>query len=107
MSENNGGRTPSKQDKLRPLELLALSAVLAIFTGAVVAVATRDWERLVPISAGAAFIVCLMMLALFGLSSKPNAEDVIARRNAERIAAQNRFYTAEPTPVDPETDQNK
>lgn len=72
--------TPSTRDRLKPLELLGFSGVLAIFTALIVLMATRDW-KLMLIFAGAAFIVSVMLIALIGLGMKPNAQDVEARKD--------------------------
>lgn len=72
--------TPSKSDRLKPLELLGLSAVVAIFTTLIVLMATRDW-KLSLIFGGSAFIISVMMIALIGLGMKPNAQDVAARKD--------------------------
>lgn len=74
--------TPSKSDRLKPLELLGFSGVLSIFAGLVVLMATRSWT-LTAIFAGAGFIVCVMMIALIGLGMKPNAQDVEARKDLD------------------------
>ena len=87
MAEPSGGKResgrdesqPSRRERLRPLELVGLSAVLAVFAGGVVALVTRDWLLRVPVAAGAVFIVSAMGLALLGLGMKPNAEDLQAR----------------------------
>lgn len=74
--------TPSKRDKLRPLELVGFSAVLAVFATAVVLFATRDF-RLAAVVLGLVFIVSLMVVALIGLGIKPNPEDVEARKRID------------------------
>lgn len=66
-------------DRLRPVELLGISAVIAIFIGLVVGMATRSWLHLVPISAGIAFVVTLLVIALLMLAIKPNKQDELAR----------------------------
>lgn len=81
MKSDNHEVTPSRRDRLRPLELLGFSAVLAVFAAGVVALATRDWAMLVPVTAGVVFIISAMALALLGLGMKPNAEDLEARKD--------------------------
>ncbi|MEO9103529.1 MAG: hypothetical protein ABI238_01075 [Terrimesophilobacter sp.] len=66
--------TPSLRDRLRPLELLSISAVLGAFTGLVILFTTREWW-LAGIGFGVAFIFSVMMIALLALSAKPNAEE--------------------------------
>jgi hypothetical protein len=67
--------TPSRQDRLRPTELLVISGILALFTGLVVLLATREFI-LAGISLGIAFIVALVGLAMFSLTFKPNATEL-------------------------------
>lgn len=66
--------TPSLRDRLRPLELLGLSAVIGVFTGLVLLLTTREWW-LVGIGFGVAFILSVMTIALLALSAKPNAAE--------------------------------
>jgi hypothetical protein len=56
---------------MRPLELLVLSGIVAVFVGAVVAASTRE-IGLGAIFLGVAFIVTLMTLAMLSLSTKPD-----------------------------------
>ncbi|MGO1434234.1 MAG: ABC transporter ATP-binding protein [Canibacter sp.] len=88
MNKENDEVTPSRRDRLRPLELLGFSAVLAVFASLIVAMTTRDWALLVPITAGGVFIVSAMALALIGLGMKPNAEDVEARKDLQNPSAE-------------------
>lgn len=74
--------TPSRKDRLRPLELVGFSAVLAIFAGLVVLLTTRDLV-LALIFFGVAFIVVVMVVALIGLGGKPSAEDDEARKDLQ------------------------
>ncbi|WP_066039873.1 hypothetical protein [Herbiconiux solani] len=62
---------PSRRDRLKPLELLVLSAVMSLFVGLVVLFTTREL-LLAVIFFGVAFIVSLVVLAMFALSIKPN-----------------------------------
>ncbi|MBP1326538.1 hypothetical protein JOF28_001770 [Leucobacter exalbidus] len=75
--------TPSRKDRLRPLELVGFSTVLAVFAGVVVLLTTRDIV-LGGIFAAVAFIVTVMMVALIGLGGKPSAEDEAARKDLQR-----------------------
>jgi len=65
---------PSRRDRLRPAELVGFSAVLALFVGLVTLLATREWV-LSSIAFGVVFIISLVVLAMFSLSFKPNAEE--------------------------------
>lgn len=62
---------PSRRDILKPVELLSIAAVLGVFAGLVTLLATRQLE-LSGIFAGVAFIVALVLLALFALTVKPD-----------------------------------
>ena len=66
---------PTRKDRFRPVELLVISAILAIFVGLIVLMSTRQW-LLASVSLGIAFIVALVGLAMFSLAFKPNAEEV-------------------------------
>lgn len=68
---NADGRTPSLRERLRPVEFVGISAVLGLFVGLVVLLATRE-PLLALIFFGVAFIVTLVVVALFVLGSKPD-----------------------------------
>ncbi|MCU1523873.1 MAG: hypothetical protein JWO18_767 [Microbacteriaceae bacterium] len=61
---------PSRQDRLRPLEFIVLSAIIAVFIGLVVLMSTRELT-LALIFFGIAFIVSLVGIAMFSLAVKP------------------------------------
>jgi hypothetical protein len=65
---------PSRRDRLRPVELVGFSAVIALFVGLVTLMATREWT-LSGVAFGVVFIITLVVLAMFSLSFKPNAEE--------------------------------
>ncbi|MBL5972285.1 MAG: ABC transporter ATP-binding protein [Candidatus Leucobacter sulfamidivorax] len=78
--------TPSRRDRLRPLELIGFAAVLAVFAGLVVLLVLRDGQGLpnfamAGTAAGIVFIVVLLVVALVGLGGKPSAEDLEARKD--------------------------
>jgi len=75
--------TPSRRDRLRPLELVGFSTGLGIFAGLIVLLATRDLV-LGAIFAGIGFIVTIMMVALVGLGGKPSDEDLEARKDLRK-----------------------
>lgn|GEM_PF-2520030 len=60
----------SRRDETRPLELVGLSLVLALFTGLVVLFATRQIV-LALIFLGVAFIMSILGLAMLSLTSGP------------------------------------
>lgn len=77
---SNNSVTPTRRDRLKPLELLGFSGVLAAFAGLVVMMSTRSW-MLTLVFAGIAFIVSIMMVALVGLGKAPSEEDNEARKD--------------------------
>ena len=66
---------PSRKDRTKPVELLVISAVLAIFTGLIVLMATRDIILSV-IFLGIAFIVVLVVLAMLVLAVRPDGDEL-------------------------------
>lgn len=89
-----GSTTPSRRDRVRPIELVGFSAVLAIFSALVVLLVLRN-EQGVPhfgyagIVAGVVFIIVLMVIALIGLGGKPSDEDVAARKDLRKPGTEN------------------
>lgn len=76
---------PSRKDRFLPTELLGISAALGVFVGLIVLIATREFV-LAGVSFGIAFIVSLVLVALFALAFKPNAAEVhdLEEQNAEQ-----------------------
>jgi protein-S-isoprenylcysteine O-methyltransferase Ste14 len=66
---------PSRKDRTRPVELLVLSGVMAVFTGLIVLMSTRDIV-LSLIFLGIAFIVVLVVLAMLVLAVRPDGEEL-------------------------------
>ena len=64
---------PTRKDRTRPVELIALSALFALFTGLIVGLATREWI-LAAIFFGVVFIVSLVSLAMIMLGQTPDAD---------------------------------
>lgn len=62
---------PPLRERLRPLELLGISAVLGIFAGLVVLMATREIVLALTFL-GVAFIVSLVVLAMLALAVAPD-----------------------------------
>ncbi|MEV8338166.1 ABC transporter ATP-binding protein [Leucobacter sp. NPDC077196] len=75
--------TPSRRDRLKPLELIGFSVVLGVFAGLVVLLTTRDLI-LAAVFLGIGFIVSIMMVALVGLGGKPSQEDLDARKDLQQ-----------------------
>ena len=78
---------PTRRDRFLPVELLAISAGLAVFVGLIVLVATREFV-LAGVGFGVTFIVALVLLALFALAFKPTEAEVedIHEQDAEARA---------------------
>ena len=70
---------PHWRERLKPVELLVLSAVLGVFAGLVVFMSTRD-IILGLIFLGLAFIVSLVVLAMLALAVEPNLEEKLDLR---------------------------
>ncbi len=67
-------QTPSRRDRLRPAELLGLSAVIGLFVGLVTVLASRDL-MLGVIGLGVTFILSLVTLATLALTVNASAEE--------------------------------
>jgi hypothetical protein len=59
---------PSLRDRLKPLELVGISAVLGVFAGVIALVGSRS-VTIALILAGIAFIVALLVLAMLALAA--------------------------------------
>lgn len=66
---------PSRRDRFRPVELLVLSAIVAVFVGLVVAASTRN-IGLGGIFAAVAFIVALVVLATLAIMGRPDDAEI-------------------------------
>lgn len=64
---------PSRRDRMRPVELLVMSAILGLFVGVFVLMGTREW-MLALIMAGVAFVVALVVIATLLIAVKPKDE---------------------------------
>ncbi|RFA17209.1 hypothetical protein B7R21_00235 [Subtercola boreus] len=67
-------KPPTRREILKPVELVLLSAGLALFVGVVVLLSTRQ-PLLAVVFFGIAFIVSLVVIAMFTLTFKPNAAE--------------------------------
>jgi len=65
---------PSRRDRARPVELLGLSGIFAVFVGLVVLMSTRELV-LALIFLGIAFIVSLVGLAMLSLAVRPDKDE--------------------------------
>lgn len=65
---------PSMRDVLKPVELLALAGAMGIFTGLIALMSTRDIV-IALVALGVAFIVALVLLAMFALSVAPTEDE--------------------------------
>lgn len=61
---------PHRRDRTRPLELLGISAAIALFVGVFVFVGTRALDRAL-IFAGVSFVIALVVLAMLMLAVGP------------------------------------
>ena len=65
---------PSLRDRTRPVELIGLSAIFAVFVGLVVLMSTRE-VVLALVFFGLAFIVSLVGLAMLSLAVRPTGDE--------------------------------
>ncbi|TFD62080.1 hypothetical protein E3T39_03460 [Cryobacterium suzukii] len=70
----NPAHQPSRSDRLKPVELLAISAGMALFVGLTILGTTRELMLSV-IGLGVTFIVALVVIAMLVLGMKPNASE--------------------------------
>jgi peptidoglycan/LPS O-acetylase OafA/YrhL len=68
--------SPTKKDRVRPAELIALAAGFALFAGLVVLMSTRDIV-LSLVFFGLAFIVVLIVLAMLTLAMRPTSAELL------------------------------
>jgi uncharacterized membrane protein YkgB len=76
---------PSRRDRLRPLELLLIAGIIAVFIGLVVLGSTRE-PILALVFFGIAFIVTLVTLALLALSMKADEAEKLDLHDQDRDA---------------------
>lgn len=74
---------PSRRDRLRPLELLLIAGVIALFIGLVVLGSTRE-PILALVFFGIAFIITLMTLALLTMSMKKDEAEKLDLHDQDR-----------------------
>lgn len=78
----SGAPKPSVRARIRPVELVGMSAIIAVFVGAVVVLGTREWMTGLE-WAGVAFVVALVVTAMLLLAATPKDE----RPDADRSSA--------------------
>lgn len=74
---------PSRKDRTKPVELLGLALVIAIFVGVVVFMSTRSVQTAV-IFMGVIFIVALVVLAMLALAGRPNKDEKLDMDEQDR-----------------------
>ena len=73
MTQNNPHK-PTRSEILKPVELVGISAVMALFVGLTILLATRNLP-LSSIALGITFIVALVVIAMLALGMKPTAAE--------------------------------
>jgi len=68
---SNPPQKPSRSDRLKPVELVGLSGVMALFVGLTILLTTRELLLSV-IALGITFIVVLIVIAMLVLNLKPD-----------------------------------
>lgn len=94
---NSHSVTPTRRDRLRPLELVGFAGVLAIFAGLVVLFVLRTTDGVADFATagvvtGIAFIVTLLMVALVGLGGAPSEEDREARKDLHTDSTKDNWH---------------
>jgi F0F1-type ATP synthase assembly protein I len=74
---------PTRRERFRPLELLVISAIVALFVGLVVWGSTRDL-LLGGIFGGVGFIVAVVVFAMLALASRPDGAEKIDLDDQDR-----------------------
>ena len=71
----NPPHQPSRSDRLKPAELVGISAVMGLFVGLTILLTTRE-VVLSLIALGITFIIALVVIAMLVLGMKPNAAEI-------------------------------
>jgi hypothetical protein len=74
---------PTRKDRTRPVELLAISGGIGVFVGLIVLMSTRQWV-LALIFAGVAFILSLVALAMLALAVRPDGAEKLDLDDQDR-----------------------
>ncbi|MCU1478998.1 MAG: hypothetical protein JWQ64_3691 [Subtercola sp.] len=75
MTEPAASPRPSRKEILKPVELIVISLILGLFVGLAVLLSTRQ-PLLAAVFFGVAFIVSLVVIAMFMLTFKPNEAEI-------------------------------
>ena len=67
--------TPTREERLRPLELLGIAGAMAAFCGLAVLLSTRNWFTAL-IFAAVAFIVSLLVMSTIAITGKPTQAEL-------------------------------
>ncbi|MGY4858882.1 hypothetical protein [Cryobacterium sp. AP23] len=70
----NSPHKPTRSEILKPVEFVGISAVMGLFVGLTILLATRNWA-LSSIALGITFIVALVVIAMLALGMKPDAAE--------------------------------
>lgn len=100
---------PTRRDRFLPAELLGISAGLGVFVGLIVLIATRELI-LAGVALGVAFILALVLMALFALAFKPTAaevEDIAEQDVAAQEKAADKAGGAVPPPAGQASDEDR
>lgn len=71
----NSPQQPSRSERLKPAELVGISAVMGLFVGLTILLTTRE-VVLSLIALGITFIIALVVIAMLVLGMKPNAAEI-------------------------------
>lgn len=84
MNDRPSGSQPSLKARVKPLEIVVLSAIVSVFAGVVVMLGTRAWVTAL-IAFGIAFITVLVVFATLALTVKPDDDEIaeIAEEHAQ------------------------
>lgn len=73
MSDEQPDHTPTRREKMKPVELLGMAGVFGVFVGAMVFMGSRQWD-LTLILAGVTFVVSLVILATLLIAVGPKID---------------------------------
>jgi membrane protein implicated in regulation of membrane protease activity len=103
-SSSSASRQPSRREVLRPAELVGGSAILGVFTGLIMWMGSRSWVVAL-VGFGVAFIVALVVTALFVQSVKPKDDEIADLAEQDAAHGGSRPVLMDP-PQQPGDEQN-